>query len=142
MANLEQFKLMDVQERQTRYFSDELKRKLVGEIDRKLCTVAEVCREYQVRRSSVYKWIYKYSVMRKKKVKIVIEAESETRKMQEMRAKIRDLEQMVGQKQIEIDFLKKMIELTEEDLGIDIKKKGRTWRFNGSGKTGTGFPIR
>lgn len=126
MANLEQFYLLDIHERKTRYFSVELKRKLVGEIERKLVTIAEVCREYQVCRSAVQKWIYKYSLMKKKKLKIVVEPESDTRKLQEMRAQIKELEQKVGQKQIEIDFLEKMIELAEDDLGVQIKKKGKT----------------
>lgn len=126
MANLEQFRLLDIHERQNRYFSVELKRKLVNDIDRKLVTIAEVCRQYQVNRSAVQKWLYKYSAMRKKKIKVVVEPESDTRRMQEMQTRIRELEQKVGQNQIHIDFLEKMIELAEEDLGIEIKKKGKT----------------
>jgi hypothetical protein len=43
---------------------------------------------------------------------------------------------MVGQKQIQVEFYEKMIELTEKDLGIDIKKKGGSAPSIGSGKTG------
>ena len=43
--------------------------------------------------------------------------------MRQLRDKIRDLELMAGQKQIKIDFLEKMIQLTELDLGIEMKKE-------------------
>jgi transposase len=126
MARLEQIQGMTRQERQNRYFSEELKRRLVSELDRKLVTIAEICREYQVSRTAVDKWRHKYSVMGKKKVKMVVEPESDTRKIQELKNKVKELERMLGQKQINIEFLEKMIELAEEDLGIDIKKKGNT----------------
>ncbi len=56
---------------------------------------------------------------------MVLESDSDARKIAELKAQIKHLEQTVGQKQIKIDFLEKMIELTEEDLKIDIKKKGK-----------------
>ena len=34
-----------------------------------------------------------------------------------------DLERIVGQKQIVIDFQEKMIELAEQEYNVDIKKK-------------------
>jgi transposase-like protein len=123
MARLKQKFTMSPQERRNRYFSEEIKRKVVDELDRNLVTMAEICREYQVSDTAVYKWREKYSLMGKKKVKMVVEPESDTRKIQQLKDKIKELERMVGQKQIKIDFLEKMIELTEEDLGIDIKKK-------------------
>jgi len=122
----EEFLRLSRLERQKRYFSEDIKRNLVNDIDRKIATIAEVCREHQVTRSAVYKWIYKYSPMKKRGKKMVIEAESDTRMIQELKEKIKELEQSVGQKQVKIDFLEKMIELTEEDLSINIKKKGKT----------------
>jgi len=124
--NPEEFLRLNRCERQKRYFSEDIKRSLVNDLDRKIVTIAEVCRAHQVNRSAVYKWIYKYSPMKKKGKKMVIEAESDTRMIQELRQKIKELEQHVGQKQVKIDFLEKMIELTEEDLSINIKKKGKT----------------
>lgn len=40
-----------------------------------------------------------------------------------------------GQKQIQVEFCEKIIEITEKYLGIDIKKGGSV-RSIGSGKTG------
>ena len=106
-----------------RYFSEDLKRKIVSELERKLVTKAEICREYQVSRTAVDKWVYKYSRMKKKKERLVYESDSDTRKIAALKKEIAELKQMVGDKQIKIEFLEKMIELTEEDLGIKFKKK-------------------
>lgn len=126
MSKSKQNFTMTTKERRNRYFSEEIKRKLVDELDRNLISISEICREYQVSNTAVYKWKEKYSVMGKKKVRMVVEPESDTRKLQQLKEKIKELERVVGQKQIKIEFLEKMIELTEEDLGIDIKKKGNT----------------
>jgi len=133
MATIEQFEKLGVKERQMRYFSAEFKQKKVSEIERNLVSVAEVCREYQVSGTSVYKWVYKYSKMRKKKERQVLESDSDTRKIAELKQKIKDLERLVGQKQVEVEFLNKMIEITEEDLQIDIKKKANSKLSSGSG---------
>jgi transposase-like protein len=125
MATRESYSKLTLAERQNRYFSEAIKRKIVSELDRKIVTISEISREYQVSRTSVQKWIYKYSPLKKKGRKMVVESESDAKKIAELKAQIKQLEQAVGQKQIKIDFLEKMIELTEEDLKIDIKKKGK-----------------
>ncbi|MBK8149756.1 MAG: hypothetical protein IPK58_16510 [Acidobacteria bacterium] len=55
-----------------------------------------------------------------------------------MKEKVKELERAVGQKQIQIDFFDKMIELAEEEYRIDIKKKCSTKSSGGSGRTGKG----
>jgi hypothetical protein len=52
-----------------------------------------------------------------------------------MQERIKELERAVGQKQLKIDFLEKMIEITEQDLKIDIKKKASTKLSGGSNQT-------
>jgi transposase-like protein len=133
MAKIENF-ILSVRQRRTRYFSEEFKRRKVEEIERKLVTISELCREYEVSRTSVHKWIYKYSKMRKKGEVIRLESESDTRKLQEMKERIKELERIVGQKQILIDFQEKVIELAEEEYKVDIKKK-----YGAKHSAGTGF---
>jgi transposase len=116
-----------------RIFSEELKRKKVEEIERKLSSIAEVCREYQVSRAAVYKWIYRYSGMRKKGIKQVIESESDTKKIQALKEQIKELQRVIGEKQVKLDFQDKMIELAEDQYKVDIKKK-----FSGKASPGTG----
>ena len=137
MATLDQVRSI-VRDRQTRYFSEDFKRKKVDELDKCTTTIAEICREYQVCRVSVYKWIYKYSLMKKKSVKMVVEAESDTRKLKALKDHIAELEQLLGQKQFENEFLKKQMEIASAHYGVDFKKKPSGKRSSGTGKTGTG----
>ncbi len=134
MANLKEYEKLTVKERQNRYFSEDFKRRKVSEIDRNLVSVLDVCREYQVSNPAVYKWIYKYSTMRKKGVRQVIESNSDSKKLQEFRDQISELERIIGEKQVKLDFQDKMIELAEQEYKVDIKKK-----FSGKRSSGTGL---
>ena len=64
-----------------RYFSDDFKRKKVRELERNLTSITDICKTYSVSRTSVYRWIYKYSAMAKKQVKQVVESKSDTQKI-------------------------------------------------------------
>jgi transposase len=133
MANLKDYEKLTTRERQNRYFSEDFKRKKVSEIERNVSSVAEICREYQVSHAAVYKWIYKYSRMRKKSEKQVVESKSDTQKIQALKEQIKELERIIGEKQIKLDFQEKMIEIAEETYKVDIKKK-----FSGKLSSGTG----
>jgi transposase-like protein len=120
-------------QRTTRYFSEEFKRAKVKEIEKGITKISEICREYHVRDNSVYKWIYKYSMTRKKGTRMVVELESDTLKLKQLRDQLRDYERLIGQKQIKIDFLEKLIEIAGEELGHDLKKKYGSIPFSGFG---------
>jgi transposase len=136
MALREQFSLTK-QERQNRYFSESFKRAKVLEIEKGLIGVSELAREYELTRTSIYKWIYKYSRMHKKKERLILENDSDTKKLQLMKEKIRELERIIGQKQILIDFQQKVIEMAEEEYKVDIKKKFGEKPYSGTGTTGS-----
>jgi predicted RNase H-like nuclease (RuvC/YqgF family) len=61
--------------------------------------------------------------------------DSQTTKLKELEQRIKELEQNVGQKQIKIEFLEKMIDLAKQEFNIDIKKNFATPQSNGSKKT-------
>lgn len=121
---------------QNRYFSDEFKKKKVREFENNLTSVADICRTYSVSRTSVYKWIYKYSIMAKKQVKQVVEAKSDTKKIKALEDRIKELERVIGQKQLLIEFKDKMIEIAESTYGVDIKKKVSSKLSSGTTSTG------
>ena len=135
MATISEYEKLTVRERQNRFFNETFKRSKVSEIDRNILSIAELCKEYQVSRSAVYKWIYKYSTMRKRENKQVIEPESETRKVLLLKQEVSELQRVIGEKQLKLDFLEKMIELAEQEYGLDIKKKSITKPSSGIGKT-------
>ncbi|NJY64050.1 transposase [Salinimicrobium sp. CDJ15-81-2] len=135
MAKLQDFS-NEASKRVNRYFSESFKRKKVREIEKNTSTVLEVSREYEVSTTAVYKWLDKYSHNRKRGVKQVVELMSDTRRLKDLKARIRELEQMLGQKQFEIEFKDKMIDIAEEMYDIDIKKKLGSKPLPGSGSTG------
>lgn len=57
-----------------------------------------------------------------KEVKIFAESESDTRKIFVPQQKIAELERILVQKQLLIDFKAKMVELTDQEYTINIKK--------------------
>lgn len=124
MATRQQFR-QSSEARRRRIFSEDFKRKKVAEIEQKITTIAEVSRQYDVRSNNVDNWMKKYSTNPMKGVRVIVESESDTRKLIELRAKIADLERIIGQKQVQIEFKDKMIELAEETYRVDIKKSSR-----------------
>jgi transposase len=134
MAQRSQFNL-SVRERQLRIFSEDFKRQKVREIEQKTTSIAEVSKLYEVSSVNVRKWLSRYSVTYSKGIRTVVESESDTRKLLELQQKIAELERLVGQKQIQLDFKDKMIELAEQYYGVDIKKKFESKPSSGSGDT-------
>jgi transposase len=135
MANLKDYEKLTVKERQSRYFSEDFKRKKISELDRNLLTIADLCREHQVSKTAVYKWIYAYSTMRKKGLRQVIETKSDSQKLLAMREQIKELERIIGEKQIKLDFQEKLITLAESEYKVDIKKKLSGKLSSGTGST-------
>jgi transposase-like protein len=129
-------KLLQAQRsRFSRYFSEDFKKQKVRDIEKNLVSIAELMKEYQISRTAIYKWLYKYSKMVKKGERQIVERKSDTRKMQEFRERIKELERVVGQKQLLIEFQQKMIDLAEQTYDVDIKKKLSSKLSSGSGPT-------
>lgn len=107
---------------QVRIFSTTFKQEKVKEIEEKRMTVAQVCRSYKVSSTAVYKWIYRYGTTQKGE-RIVVEKNSEAQKTERLLKKVAELEQLLGQKQVEVEYLKKVVEFGSEEVNVDIKKK-------------------
>jgi len=134
MVTREKFK-MTIAERRQRHFSDSFKIKKVREIETGKAKVSELCKQYEVSATNVYRWLNKFGTMKSKKERLIVETDSDTKQLLELKKKVAELEQIIGQKQILIDFKDKMIDLAEEAYGVDIKKKYSTQQSNISGNT-------
>jgi len=134
MARIEQFK-MSTLERRRRRFSDNFKQTKVREIEIGKTKVSEISKQYQVAATNVYRWISKYGTMKEKKERLIVETQSDTRELLSLKKKVAELEQIIGQKQVQLDFKEKMIDIAEEKYGIEIKKKHSTLQSNTSGET-------
>lgn len=135
MANRSQFK-MSIAQRRLRHFSEAIKIQKVREVESGQTKISEIVVEYEVARTTVDRWIKKYGTMKKKPERLIVEADSDTAKLLELKKKVAELERTIGQKQIQIDFKDKMIELAEEHYKIDIKKNFSTQQSSFTGKTG------
>jgi transposase len=119
------------QPRQLRVFSSELKKKIVEQIELKKLKIQDVVYLYHTSKQSVYRWLRENSTLSRNGTKMVVESESQDSKLDKLREHIVDLERSVGRKQLEIDFLNKVIEICSSELGYDVKKKCTTSRLNG-----------
>lgn len=114
-----------------RIFTEEFKKARVKEYETGEYSVSEISRLFNIQGIIIYRWIYKYSNYNKKSAKIVEMNHSSSKKIKELEQKLRELERLVGQKQIEIEYLEKMIEIAKEEFNIDIKKNSNTPQSNG-----------
>jgi len=105
-----------------RIFSPTFKKAKVKEIIEKRLTVKQVCELYDVSRTSIYRWIYKYSSSDRGN-KQVIEMESEAFKTKRLLEQVAELERRLGQKQLEIDYLQQTLVVASAEVGYDLKKK-------------------
>ena len=135
MATREQFK-MTTAERRRRHFSDSFKIQKVRELETGKTKISELCKQYEVTDTNVYRWLNKFGSMKNKQERLVIESDSDTKQLLALKKKVAELEQLDGQKQIMLEFKDKMIDLAEETYGVDIKKKFSTPQSNTIGITG------
>ena len=126
--------------RQRRHFSPTLRKQIVGCIESGKLSVSAASREYLVTRASIYRWIHRYSTYNKKGTVLVVEKDSQSKRISEMRQRIAALERAVGHKQMQIDYYQKFVELASDELGEDVKKKYDTDALDGSSKTKKRFP--
>jgi len=132
MATRNQFK-MSTSERRSRTFSEDFKIKKVREIEQGRTKISEICKQYEVSQTSVYNWLQNYGTMKNKKERMIVESQSDTQQLIALKKQVAELERIVGQKQVLLDFKDKMIELAEQTYGVDIKKKFSTKPSNTSG---------
>ena len=108
--------------KQSRVFSEAFKHEKVKLVDEGKMKVADISKIYGVSKVSVYLWLKKFSSVSADE-RVVVEKISEAKKTMELYNQVRDLEQALGRKQMELDYFKKVVELASEDKGEDFEKK-------------------
>ena len=118
-----------------RRYSESFKKRLVTEYENGELSVRQLSKLYGIAFQSIYNWIYKYSTFNEKGVRVVEDQQSSSEKLKQLEKQIKELEAMLGRKQIQVEFLDKMVDLASEELQVDIKKNYSGRLFDGSGKT-------
>lgn len=111
-----------------RKFSEDFKKMRVREYESGEYSISELSRIFKVSSTSLYQWIYKYSTYHKHKSILVEMKDSASKRLKEYETRIKELEQIVGQKQMKLDYYEKMIQIASDELGIDLKKTSGTKR--------------
>ena len=117
--------------RKRRNYTDEFKKELVNGFESGKFSVSQLEKLYGIRSTVIYRWIYKFSTFNEKGIRVVEMKQSSSLKLKELAQKVKDLERIVGQKQIKIDYLEKMIDIAKDEFDIDIKKKHNTLQSAG-----------
>ena len=121
--------------RKHRKYSEEFKKEIVSLFEKGKFSVGQLEKLYSIHNQTIYNWIYKFSTFNEKGIRIIEMKESSTTKLSELEKKVKELEQIVGQKQIKIDYLEKMIDIAKDELNVDIKKNFNTSQSTGSAQT-------
>ncbi len=108
--------------RQRRIFSEEFKREKVQELNAGLYNISSFCTLWDVTPPTVYRWIYLYSSQHKQGTTMVVQKESEAQRTSELLVQVAELERRLGQKQMQLDYLEKLVELASKEYDIDFKK--------------------
>ena len=124
-----------------RQFTDDFKRTLIKEYESGHYTISELSILYSITRTVIYRWIHRYSTYNNKRAIIVEMKDSSKKKVQQLSKRIKELERIVGQKQIKIDLLEKIIEIAEQEYQLDIKKNSSTSQSDGSDSTPDNSPT-
>ncbi|AXP79250.1 Transposase [Mariniflexile rhizosphaerae] len=118
-----------------RKYSEEFKKSIVNDFESGKFSVPQLERLHKLSKGSIYNWIYKYSRSNERGQRIIEMKDSSTQKLKALEQRIKELEQTVGKKQIQIDYLEKMIDIAKTELDIDIKKNSNTPQSSGSSGT-------
>jgi transposase len=121
--------------RQKRIFSEAFKRQKVQQIVEKKIAIKDIVEHYGVTRMTVYRWLYQYSPHHQKGTNQVVQMESEEFKTQQLLKQVAELERSIGQKQLLLDYLEKLIAVASEELEVDIKKNFGRQPSNGTDST-------
>jgi transposase-like protein len=119
--------------RQFRFFSEQVKRGVVKDIENGKCSVSQASKELSVSSTSIYNWIERYSRYLQHNKRLVVEAKSEAYQTEQLRKRILELEAALGRKQMELDLINKVVDLASDEYKTDLKKNFLKAALNGSG---------
>ena len=118
-----------------RRYSEEFKKQIVADFESGKYSVPQLEKLHSISNSLIYGWIYKFSTFNEQGFRVVEMKDSSAKKMKDLEVRNKELEAALGRKQIQLEYLEKMIELAKTELDIDIKKNYNTPQSAGSGIT-------
>jgi transposase len=108
--------------KQKKVFSESFKKAKVAMIESGKITTSSVAVQFDVSYTAVYNWVKKYGKL-KKPDKLVIETDSDYKKLLEVQKERDYLERYVGKQQIKLDYYEVLVRTIKEHYGEDVEKK-------------------
>ncbi len=109
--------------KQSRVFSEELRKHIVNQIENGSLTPAAAMREYGIKASrTIYLSLDRYSRNLKKGIRLVMEKDSQSKSNEELRKKVLELEAALGRKSLEADLYRIIVEKASKLYKVDLKK--------------------
>jgi transposase-like protein len=108
-----------------RHYSEELRRKIVGEVESGRMSQREVARVFEINRRTVDAWITRFSLPlnQNEPTKEVMTESTNDAQVKRLSKQVLELQKALAKANLKIDGLETMIKVSEEDLKIKIRKK-------------------
>ena len=113
---------MTVEERRRRRFTDDFRKDQVRLIESGKLTILEVSKLYEVKTNNVRKWIKKFG-SKPLPGTIIVSNGSEYGRLKALEKQSKQLHETIGQQQVEILYLRALLEQAKERMGDDFEKK-------------------
>lgn len=105
-----------------RIFSESFKKEKVRLYETGKMTMSQISRTYGVSQTSLYKWLDRFRTLPKNE-RIVVETDSDYIALSGLQKRVDNMERLIGNQQIKIDYLEALIKVAGEHYGEDIEKK-------------------
>jgi len=114
---------MKQEQKITKQYSLAFKQKVISEIESGKLTKEGARKLYDIRGGSViYSWIKKFGKLHLLNKVVRIEMKDEVSKLKQLEREKKDLESALAQAHLKLIVYESIIEVAEEELGIDLKK--------------------
>ena len=117
--------------RERRYFSEEMRKFILKEIEDGIYGFREASRVYKVSETALYRWRRKYSLHYQKGIVKVVELESESIKRKALEKQLIETHQVAGEQAVELAFYKKLVALITAHYDFDFKKNTSSMSLDG-----------
>lgn len=122
--------------KQVRHFSPTIKKQVVALIEQKQLNVATAAREYGVHAQTIYNWIYRYSSYNANGGIMMVDKKHQQSQLAALQQQVQQLQSVLGQKQMQLDYWQKYAELLAQDVPDADKKKEAIKPYGTSVTTG------
>jgi transposase len=112
--------------RSRRIYSSEFKKEIVCYFESGKSTITQLSKLYGISPTSIYSWVYKFSIYNEKGSTVVEMKNSQMNKLKELEQKNMELSSLAGNQLLELEFYKRLIEVASKELNIDLKKSFST----------------